>query len=60
MNANLGRYYVELDAARRLIVTRALREARGNKARAARLLGVRRESFYVLLKRLAVALPGRR
>ena len=60
MNPNLGRYYVELDAARRQIVTRGLREAKGNKARAARLLGLRRESFFVILKRLGAAPRGKR
>jgi len=60
MSENLGRYYVELDAERRRIVTRALREARGNKARAARLLGLRRESFFVVLKRLGVVHRGKR
>jgi transcriptional regulator of acetoin/glycerol metabolism len=55
MSAPLGRYYVELEAARRAIVARALRESKGNKARAARLLGLGRESFFRLLRRLGGA-----
>lgn len=54
MNGNLGRYSVELDAARRSIVTRALRESRGNKAAAARALGLKRESFFAIIKRLSI------
>jgi len=57
--AALLRYYVELDAARRAIVARALREAKGNKARAARLLGLKRESLFALLRRLGVDDGGR-
>jgi transcriptional regulator of acetoin/glycerol metabolism len=47
-----------LSHARRMRVEHALREARGNKAAAARLMGISRRSIYRWLERLALSEPA--
>ena len=48
---------VSLDELQRSLVERALREARGNKSRAARMLGLSRSQLYSRIERYGLASP---
>jgi transcriptional regulator with GAF, ATPase, and Fis domain len=55
----MSAYADAIDAFRRDLLTRTLREHGANRAHAARALGITREYMQLLIRRHAIDLPGK-